>query len=313
MEKIISPMMAHIGKESDLERPHMLFEPKLDGIRSLCYVSEGLRFYSRNSRDITSEYPEFHFRDSIESKTAILDGEIIVLDNENNPSFSMWQHDYAAVYIVFDILMLNEKSLIDLPLLERKEILGKVVKDSSRMEKCMYTTHGTDLWQEIIKRGMEGVIAKQEDSHYYPGSRSSLWLKIKSYKTLDALILGYTSGKRKISSLILGAYRNGELVYIGKVGTGFTGTSLDDLLHSMKPLKITKPLMVGNILPDDLPSRIPTHWLKPELICEIKYLEFTEAGKMRGPVFLRLRVDKNPEEISFEEQGIPKSTEEHSH
>jgi bifunctional non-homologous end joining protein LigD len=296
-------MKAHIGDESDLERKGMLYEPKLDGIRALCYVNTGLRFYSRNQRDISSEYREFQFRDAIKAKTAILDGEIIVLDKSLSPRFSLWQQGHDAHYVAFDILMLNGKSLVELPLIERKQILDAVVTNGGRIEKCVYTKHGEALWKEMLKRDMEGVMAKQEQSHYYPGARSSVWLKIKAYKTMEAIILGYTSGKRKISSLVLGVYSEKKLIYIGKVGTGFTEAFLRELLQRLKKIELKKPLNVENIARGDLPVET-THWLRPELVCEIKYLEFTDAGKLRAPVFERLRPDKNPEEVTFKEQDI---------
>lgn len=220
MKKPLIPMKAHVGDERDLNLKGMLYEPKLDCIRALCYVDTALYFYSRNQRDISSEYPEFQFRDAIKAKTAILDGEIIVLDKSQSPRFSLWQQGRDAIYVVFDILMLNGKSLIEVPLIERKQILEKVVSKGPRIELCVYTKNGKALWQEMLKRDMEGVMAKQEQSLYYPGARSSGWLKIKAYKTMEALILGYTSGKREISSLVLGVYRGETLFYIGKVGTG---------------------------------------------------------------------------------------------
>ncbi len=299
-------MKAHIGDKRDLDGKGMLYEPKLDGIRALCYVNKGLHFYSRNSRDITSEYPEFDFRESIDAKTAILDGEIVVLDKALSPRFSLWQQGHAAVYVAFDILMLNGKLLIDLPLIERKKILESVVMNGPRIEKCVFTTNGKALWQEILKRDMEGVMAKQADSLYYPGARSAVWLKVKAYKTLEALIIGYTSGKRKISSLALGIYRGKKLEYIGKVGTGFTEAFLEDLLKKLKKLERDEPLSVENLARGDLPAD-SVQWVQPELICEIRYLELTGAGKVRAPVFVRLRPDKNPEEITFKDQDLVES------
>lgn len=302
MEKILAPMKAHIGKKEDLTRKNMIFEPKLDGIRALCYVNEGLHFYSRNKKDITSEYTEFNFRNSIKAEKAILDGEIIVLNDVNNPSFELWQKGYSSIYVVFDILMLNERFLTELPLIERKQILENVINDGIQVEKCVYTLQGEALWQVMKKRNMEGVIAKQKDSQYHAGKRSSQWLKIKLYKTLEALIVGYTSDKRNISSLLLGIYRKKKLIYIGKVGTGFA-LLLNELFEKLQELNIDNGLSVENIAPGDISSRT-VYWVRPEIICEIKYLEFTKLHKMRSPVFMRLRPDKSPDEISIEQQDI---------
>lgn len=293
-------MKAQIGTVEDLNRANTFFEPKLDGIRAICYVNEGLRLYSSNRRDITSEYPEFQFRDAIHAKSAVLDGEIVALDPASNPRFSLWQHGQADVYIVFDILMLDEKDLTNLPLLERKRILETVLKHGPHIENCVYTTHGQVLWQEMLKREMEGVIAKKVDSQYHPGSRSSQWIKIKAYKTLEAIIIGYTSSKRSISSLLLGLYQGEKLVYVGKVGTGFTDLFLEGLHAQLNVLRVKEQVSL------EYAEKGAVQWVRPELVCEVKYLEFTDAGKLRAPVFKRLRPDKYPEEITLQQQGITK-------
>ncbi len=297
MKNLIAPMKAHIGTEKDLDRTNVIFEPKLDGIRAICYVNTALQFYSRNDINITRDYPEFDFRSSIRARSAILDGEIVVLDKEYSPRFSLWQQGYQAIYIVFDILMLDSTLLLDLPLLERKKILETVVSNGPKLEKCLYTTQGKALWSEMLKRHMEGVIAKVATSLYYPGKRSQAWIKIKAYKTLEAIIVGYTSGKRAIASLVLGIYdKTGDLRFIGKVGTGFSDAFLKDLRPRLQEREAERPL-----IPVKEKGII---WVKPELVCEIKYLEFTPAGILRAPVFLRLRADKNPQEITFKDQEI---------
>jgi bifunctional non-homologous end joining protein LigD len=297
VKDILVPMKASIGTPADLTREGYIFEPKLDGIRALCYVNTTLAFFSRNKRTITADYPEFDFRTSIKAKSAILDGEIVVLDPSYSPRFSLWQQGYEAIYVVFDILMLNGKSLIDVPLSERKELLDKVIVDSPRLEKCLYTTHGENLWKEMLKRHMEGVMAKSINSCYYPGKRVKVWIKIKAYKTLEAIIIGFTQEKRSLSSLVLGMYtQDKELVYIGKVGTGFSQALLEDLLCCLEKIVRTKPtvhISLKNVV-----------WVEPRFVAEIKYLEFTKDRVLRAPVFLRLRPDKNPEEITFTDQEI---------
>ena len=289
-------MNAHSGTEQDLTKKHFIYEPKLDGIRALCYVQKDLKFYSRNKIAITSDYPEFNFRDSIDAESALLDGEIVALDESLVPRFHLWQKGHPALYIVFDILMLNGRSLLNLPLIERKEVLERTVKDAPGIEKSIYTYDGPLLWREMLKRDMEGVIAKNETSLYYPGKRSRSWIKIKAFKTLEALIIGYAPGKRAIGSLALGIYDKKKLRYVGNVGTGFTQSMLADLEKKLKKLERKKPLIEG-FYKDIV-------WVKPDLVCEIKYLEFTQAGILRAPVFLRLRFDKNPNEITFKDQEL---------
>ncbi len=304
MKRPLVPMKAVIGTEKDLDRPGLLFEPKLDGIRSLCYVDDSLSFYSRNRINITKEYPEFQFRNQIKAHSAILDGEIVVLDSASVPRFSLWQQDHEAVYIVFDILAYNGKDLMTTPLVERKKILEKVVLDGPSLEKCLYTSDGHALWKEIQKRHMEGVMAKDPQSLYYPGKRQKIWLKIKAYKTLEAVVLGYTTQKRALSSLILGIYDEGRLRYIGKVGTGFSEQIRSDLLVLYKKFILPDPH--DNSLLKEIPvtaQKVIT-WMKPQLVCEIKYLEFTDAHVVRAPVFLRMRPDKEPKEATFKDQGL---------
>lgn len=290
-------MKAQIGTEQDLTRPHTLFEPKLDGIRALCYVNTSLVFYSRNTINITADYPEFEFRKAIKAQSAILDGEIVVLDEQLVPRFQLWQQGYPARYIVFDIVMLNDQSLINLPLTERKKILDKTVVDTDSIEKIIFTHNGIALWQEMIKRGMEGVIAKNAFSSYEPGKRSQAWLKIKLFKTIEALIVGYIVGKRGLGSLALGIYdTKGQLIYIGNVGTGFSMDFLNKIDKALRKIEIKEPVVKNG------PKGII--WVQPILIAEIKYTEFTFNRTLRSPVFLRLRFDKKPEEITFKDQGL---------
>lgn len=305
MKKILLPMKAKIGSNVTLGDRTRIFEPKLDGIRALCYIDKKMHFYSRNRKDITQDYPEFQFRKLINAQNAILDGEIVVLDKNFTPRFELWEQGYPAIYVVFDILMLDDTDLTELPLLERKKILEKVVTAGDALQICAYTLNGEGLWEEMLKRNMEGVMAKEIESYYYPGARSSVWLKIKAYKTAEAIILGYTSEKKKISSLILGMYKKNKLTYIGKVGTGFTHTFIEELHKNLSKLKMSAPLKLENVTRGDIPPS--STWVKPKLICEIKYLEVTKAGRLRMPVFERLRFDKTLDEVSFEEQQIQRS------
>lgn len=298
-------MKAVIGSEKDLDLQGRIFEPKLDGIRALCYVNEELSFYSRNGINITKKYPEFQFRDHIKAKTAILDGEIVVLDAESVPRFSLWQQGHEACYVVFDILAYNGKSLLHTPLIERKKILERVVTNGALVEKCLYTSNGHALWKEIQRRQMEGVMVKDSQSLYYPGKRRSMWLKVKTYKTLEAVIIGYTTKKRGISALILGVFTaEGALEYIGKVGTGFSAENIGELHKLFRPYQRARPPRTFPVKDMSAGTLKAISWLKPELVCEIKYLECTSARKVRSPVFLRMRPDKNAQEVTFEDQGI---------
>ena len=233
------PMLASIGSKDDLERKDLIFEPKLDGYRTIVHVDKQVTLLSRNGIDMTAQFPELKgSEDAINAKSCVLDGELICYNAEGNPSFELIQgrsqlgsrmiisarsQDHPATLVVFDILEYNGKSMLDTPLLERKKILEKIIGTSERIVNIPYTKDGAKMWQEMLKRNAEGVMAKEADSLYYPGKRKDVWIKIKQFETADCVVIGYTQEKRFISSLALGLYdKKGNLVYIGNIGTGFT-------------------------------------------------------------------------------------------
>lgn len=280
-------MLADIGNENFLDKKNFIFEPKLDGIRAICYKNGKLRFVSRNGIDITSKYPEFDFIKNIKAKKCILDGEIVVYDKKGNPSFHLWQQknkgeNLLANYVVFDILEKDGKDLMNRKLHERRKILEKTVKNSERLQTIVYTKDGIKLWEIVKKRKLEGVIAKKDDSFYESGKRSGVWLKIKITKTTDCVILGYTVEKRALTSLALGAYDKGRLVFAGKVGTGFDETTIQKLKEKLKKIGIKKSKI-------DLPEDV--YPVKSKYVAVIKYQNITRDLKFRAPVFLRLKED----------------------
>lgn len=295
-------MKAVISTEEMLNKPGYIYEPKLDGFRALCYVNSHLKFISRNGIDLTEKFflqnniLKNNNRKSILAKSAVLDGEIIAYDKEGNPSFNALKTGSQAYYIVFDILSKNGKKLITLPLIERKKILEDTIVDGTYIQKNIYTDRGIDLFNEIKKRKGEGVVAKEIDGLYYPGERKSVWLKIKLFNTLDCVIVGYKTGIRLIRSLALGLYDNEKkLHYIGNVGTGFSEKDVQDLYKKVLPLHTDKNPTENKYVQDIV-------WIKPKLVCEVKYQEFTPYNMLRIAVFMRLRIDKKPIECTFSEQ-----------
>jgi bifunctional non-homologous end joining protein LigD len=237
----------------------------------------------------------------------VLDGEIVVYDQDGRPNFaSLAKRDHVdderlieerskslpATYAVFDILEKDGESLLTLPLTARKEILADTIRNAHHIEQIFWTEHGKSLWQEAKRRNLEGVMAKDASSHYVPGQRLGLWRKIKFLKTIDAIILGYTHEKRSISALALGVYHNGELRYIGGVGTGFTEDFLADLSKQLGKIKTTKAPV-----PYDGPKDYT--WVKPKLVCEVEYLQLTKSKSLRAPSFIRLRDDKLPKDCQL--------------
>lgn len=287
-------MNAHIGDKSLLERTDYIFEPKLDGIRALCYVNKTMRFVSRNNKEL--DYPELHQRSAIKAKQAILDGEVIAFDQHGVPSFNALQLGGTPYYAVFDILMKDNEVLVNKPIEERKKILHKTVKQTTHINLIPFTDDGKKMWREIKKKQLEGVMAKLKGSRYYPGIRSYVWLKIKERNTIDCIIIGYTKEKRAVSSLALALYDDKKkLRYIGKTGTGFSQETIDMLAAKFKKLKkIENPfadLKVRGII-----------WIEPKLVAEIKYVQITPYGMLRISAFVRLRPDKKPEECTVKEQ-----------
>jgi len=197
-----------------------------------------------------------------------------------------------ATYVVFDILELKGKEMIKKPLMERKEILEEIWNNGKHIELIFYTEKGRKLWESIKKLELEGVMAKEKSSFYYPGERRKEWIKIKNVKSIDVVIVGYTSLKREISSLGMGLYDDGNLIYVGKVGTGFDEKTME-LLKKM--LKETSKPYVKNY-EDVSPDMI---WVKPEVVAEIEYLEKTDRNELRSPSFKRLRNDKEARECSI--------------
>ncbi|MEM4714306.1 MAG: non-homologous end-joining DNA ligase [Candidatus Nanoarchaeia archaeon] len=307
----IKPMLAYSGKKDDLKKKEFYFEPKIDGTRALLYkYKNNIQILNRRQNWISFRYPEI-IADAKKIKgDFILDGEICVLNEKGLPDFSKLQSreqitnflkikflakSFPVTYYVFDILFLNEKDLTHLPLFKRKKILEKVVKDSKCIKKILFNKNGIILWRSVKNIGLEGVMAKKIDSKYEIGRRSENWLKIKNVKTTDCIICGWSTGKREFASLILGQYKDSNLIYVGNVGTGFDKSLLKTIYSKIRKLKIKNcpfkeiPKIKGKVF-----------WMKPELIVEVKYLEYTKRHHLRVPSFVRFRYDKTPKECILE-------------
>lgn len=302
-------MLATIGTELDLNRKDCIFEPKLDGYRALCIVNKTIKLLSRRGTNIIHQFPEFDFRTNIKAQSCVLDGEIIVYDEQGNPHFNLMQQRYTsdsaiiaqrsketpAVFAVFDILMKDGESLTNLPLLERKKILDATIKQNKHFQIIPWTTDGKKLWRAMKKRNLEGIVAKEKEGIYKPGTRSNTWLKIKFEHSIECIIVGFTTKKLDISSLALGLFRNKELHYVGRVGTGFNAEMVQTLHTKLIPLTQKKAPVIN-------PGTLKTlTWVKPKLVCEISYQQRTKNNHLRIPVFLRMRDDKKPTDCTFEQ------------
>lgn len=310
-ERGIRPMLAETSEP--FNSPEHYFEPKWDGLRCIAYVHNGkVEFQNRNLATVTSSYPELSRVDrNVRSGAAILDGEIVILEN-GLPSFELLQNRFGvydhmqakllankapATYIAFDLLHLNGKDLIDQPLSDRKRKLSHLIKEGPHIILSQYVAEeGRSYFRHAVRLGFEGVIAKKIDSTYQIGVRSRDWLKVKHVKTMDCVVAGFTRGEggraATFGALVLAALdRNGRMIHLGNVGTGFTDRDLSRMMKILKPLKRRTQTIPGEV---KAPS--PVTWVKPQLVAEIGYMMLTKDRKLRFPRFVRLRLDGNPKD-----------------
>jgi bifunctional non-homologous end joining protein LigD len=313
------PMMAE-GGHDPFDDPGWTFEPKLDGVRTLAYVStDGTRLVSRTGRDQTAQYPELaNLATYTNAIHAVLDGEIVVLNESGQPSFELLQqrvnlssapdidrarHRHPVYLYVFDILWLDDRDLTSEPLTRRREVLREVVTETGPIGFTLAVEgEGCAFFEAAKTLGIEGIIAKKLDSVYEPGRRTRWWRKIKAMQTLDAVVLGWTPGggsrSNTFGALLLGAYVDGELRWIGQVGTGFSGRTLADLQTRLEAIETDTP----PIDQSELKAVKGARWVRPELVAEVTYLEMTKAGgRLRAPSFRGLRPDKSPEDCVIEQ------------
>lgn len=318
--KKLNPMLATLVENAPDEKG-WLYEIKWDGYRAIALLNKGkVNLFSRNNKSFNQKFYPVTKALSKLKINAILDGEVVVLNDKGVANFSALQNwrseeDGELIYYVFDITWLEGYDLKALPLSQRRKILqdNLPANHSIRLSETFETT-ATEFLSVASKMGMEGIIAKRADSIYNEGERSANWLKIKLNKRHEVVIGGFTQNEdssKPFSSLLVGVYDRGKLHYTGKIGTGFSIRTQRDILSKMKKLVVSK--VPFSELPDvNKPSRFrPTPpkakltWVKPQLVCEVSYTEITNDGVMRHPSFEGLRTDKKAKEV-VKEKGFPK-------
>ncbi|MBC7997735.1 MAG: hypothetical protein IAF58_07320, partial [Leptolyngbya sp.] len=310
----IEPMLAS-SVDKPFTKDGWVFEPKFDGIRAIAYVNDGeVKLLSRRGLDLTSRYPELVEALLLHKIDLIVDGEIVAFDEKGKTSFQLLQRESGARargvkqdsakklpirFFVFDVLSLNGKSVMKKTFVERKEILKENLIETDDVRRVDdLGSDGNRAFIACLENGLEGVIAKQQNGAYVPGKRVSTWLKLKATKTSEFIVCGYTEGKtpkdNSFGALVLGCYNDdGQLMYAGSVGTGFDETTRANLLKMMTPYKISEcPFSVRPL------TKSVASWLKPKMIVEIKYAEMTMDNKLRMPVFLQVRMDKEPSKVT---------------
>lgn len=310
----IKPMLATLV-DKPFSDPKWLFETKWDGVRAVCFIKNGkARFVSRNQLEMTGQYPELaNIAASVRATNAILDGEIVALDEHGISRFQLLQRRLGRknageigrlasttrlAYYVFDVLYHDGLDLTPCSLLNRKTVLESILQPSKNV---LYSDHiigeGEKLYEAIAKVPLEGIIAKRLESTYVQ-KRTSDWLKIKTTVESEVVVGGYTQPRNSRSyfgALVVGLYQDGELHYVAHTGGGFNQQTLEHVYKLMQPLKVKDSPFL-----DTPKTNEPVQWIKPKLVAQVKFSEWTADRRMRQPVFLGLRTDKKPLECIFE-------------
>lgn len=300
------PMMASI-EEKPFDNLDWVYEIKYDGYRILADINkDDIKLITRKGQDYLKKFERIGFDLKRLKSNIVLDGEIVVLNDKGISDFSLLKNflsngEGVAYFYVFDILEIEGRSLENLELIERKKILEELVSDFGKIRVVDFIEKfGKEFFSFTSENFLEGIIAKNKLSKYKPGIRSKEWLKIKSSKTQDAIIVGYsklgyskTETNDSFASLALAVYKDKKLIYIGNVGSGLTSEIKKELFQKFKE---QKKLEIE--IPNDLNRQIV--FIKPEIVCEVSYLELTEENLLRHPVFLRIRDDKKLQSIQLE-------------
>jgi bifunctional non-homologous end joining protein LigD len=308
LPKRLQPMLATLT-DSPFDDAAWIFESKWDGFRMVTCIERGkVTLYSRNGRILSGSYLPVAKALERAKHDAVMDGELVALDAHGVSHFQLLQNALRARanlrYYLFDLMFLDGEDLRGLPLTERKARLRSILPKHPLLAFSEHRSErGTRFFKEAEQRGLEGIMAKRASSLYLSGARSADWLKIKTARRQEVVIAGFTAPRRSrpyFGALVL-ALRDGKVWrYIGRVGTGFTHASLQELHGKLWPLRTKR-----SPFPARVKDETVTTWVKPKLVAEVKFTEWTTAGEMRHPVFLGLREDKRAEEVVAEAE-IPR-------
>ncbi|KRB55636.1 DNA ligase D [Flavobacterium sp. Root186] len=305
----VKPMLANTT-EKPFDDEEWVFENKYDGYRTVAVINrDQLDLFSRNQISFNISFKPVADELKKIDHTVILDGEIVVENDAGRADFQLLQNYLKTgignlKYYVFDLLNLDGNSVTELSLLDRKELL-KILFNKYDFTNVFYSEHtigdGIKQFENARKNNSEGIIAKKADSTYSTASRSNNWLKIKISNEEEAIIIGITEPKNSrkyFGAILLGQYNGKELKYIGKCGTGFTESVLKELYTKLKPLFLDK-----SPLSEKIPLRDKIQWIKPQVVCQVKYSEWTQDKNLRHPVYLGLRIDKKASEVVFNDNN----------
>jgi len=290
--------------DSPFDDKDWVFETKWDGFRLVAKIGdEGTSLYSRNGNNVTARYARVAEALGSIDHHAVIDGELVALDAGGRSRFQLLQNALRGKarlrYYVFDLMFLDGRDMRSKPLLERKQQLRSII---SRHPLIRYSPHsrehGIAEFDKARRAGEEGIIAKRAAGLYYSGKRTREWLKIKAGHEQEAVIVGFTAprGSREhFGSVVLAVYDKGKLVYVGHSGGGFSRDMLRTLHARMMELKTDNKPFTG------IAHERQTTWIRPQLVCQVKFTEWTDNGEMRHPVFLGLRTDKPARQVRREQ------------
>lgn len=292
----VSPMLATLVKKP-FHQPGWVYEEKYDGIRILAY-KEGSKvtLMSRNAKDRTAGYPGIAAAvGRLAAETLLIDGEVVVFDRRKVSRFQLLQQGSgAAAYAVFDCLYRDGQDLRSQPLSARRAALEEVLRnEGALLLSRRLAADGLEAYRLAKEKGYEGLVAKDLASHYVDG-RSRAWLKVKVHQEEEFIVVGYTApeGSREhLGALLLGVYQGKDLLYVGKVGTGFSRKTLADLWKALHPLVLKTPNVINP------PREKAVTYVKPKLVAQIAFEEWTADQKLRQPVYLGLRDDKDARDV----------------
>ena len=310
--KFVEPMKAAMAAAPPFNGL-WLYEVKFDGFRVLAIKNgKDVELWSRNEKPLHARFPEVVKAVArLPVKSCILDGEVCALDESGRSSFQLLQNqgetNHPVVYYAFDVLFEGTKDLRALPLTERKARLEKILTNA--IEPIRPSTYFTENPKTVLEKmdavGAEGSIAKLMTSTYETGHRSGSWVKIKFHKGQEFVVVGYTlpkNSRKYFGALSLGYYKDKRLIFAGRVGTGFNDKSLKEIFNKLKPLEIPEPMVVeiqepsGRWRPRGWKAS-DSRWVKPKLVAQVQFTEWTSDGILRHPSFQGLREDKKPTDV----------------
>lgn len=307
----LKPMLATLI-DAPFDDPDWVFETKWDGYRALAKIDAGkVTLLSRRGTIITRDYPGIAaaLTKLKQVHQCVIDGELVALDSRGRPRFQLLQNARNArtrlVYYVFDLLFLDGQDLRRSPLVERKQLLKALLKSSKAIRYSRHSKrNGKAAFRAARRRGDEGVMAKRAQGLYLSGKRTREWLKIKTVLRQEVVIVGYTRPKRSrqhFGALVLAVRKRNKWQYVGRAGTGFDRDNLKYIHSKLLPLRSArKPIEA------EVPDERSTIWVRPHLVGEVKFTEWTRDGQMRHPAFLGLRTDKPARSVVREKKKSPK-------